>query len=284
VTFRQMSISEHVQGNSMIDMTINSNPINRFLHLAVTTMVKVQRAACMRPSEVCRMKVGEIDRSGEVWKYTPRKHNNSWRNHRRTIHLGEIEQAIIAPRLVGKQPNDPVFSPKVALVEKKARDAARRKTKITPSQLKRAERVVKNPKRKVNDSYTTESYGKSIKQAMFECLFDNADIAIDRRSGKPLFDPLFLEKNKRKRGKIIDGFISVVLDQQAKGIAVMIECCCRFFVFEIIPFSSFEEVDGQFLAGNAIFRQGWRQFPAIGKVFGDSPFIFFPTCLTSVFS
>ena len=143
--------------------------VNRTLpHLlpTVADMVKVQRAACMRPSEVCRMKVGEINQSGEVWKYTPRKHKNSWRNHKKTVALGEIEQTIIASRLAGKQPNDPVFSPRDALHERSARDAAKRKTKVPPSQLKRKERVAKNPKRKANDFYTTGSYGKSIKQSI----------------------------------------------------------------------------------------------------------------------
>ena len=132
----------------------------------VADMVRGQRAACMRPSEVCRMKVGEIDRIGEVWKYTPRKHKNSWRNHKKTIVLGEVEQMILTPRLVGKQPDDPVFSPKDALQERYARDAAKRKTKVQPSQQKRKAKTAKNPKRKVNDFYTTESYGKSIKQSI----------------------------------------------------------------------------------------------------------------------
>lgn len=132
----------------------------------VADMVKVQRAACMRPSEVCRMKVGEIDCTGEVWKYKPRKHKNSWRNHRKVVHLGEIEQAIIAPRLEGKEPNAPVFSPKEAMQERYARDAAKRKTKVQPSQLKRKERNAKNPKRKVRDFYTAASYGKSVKNSI----------------------------------------------------------------------------------------------------------------------
>jgi len=137
-----------------------------YLLPTVAAMVSVQRAACMRPSEVCCMKVGEIDRSGDIWKYTPRWHKNSWRGHGKTVRLGEYEQAILAPYLVGKQPDDPVFSPKTALQEKAARDAAKRKTKVQPSQVKRKEQAVKNPKRKVKDFYTTASYGKSVAKAI----------------------------------------------------------------------------------------------------------------------
>jgi len=132
----------------------------------VAAMVLVQRAACMRPSEVCRMRVGEIDRSGEVWKYTPRKHKNSWRGHSKTVRLGEFEQTILAPYLEGKQPDDPVFSPKTAMQEKAIRDATKRKTKVQPSQVKRKEQAAKNPKRKVKDFYTTASYGKSVTKAI----------------------------------------------------------------------------------------------------------------------
>jgi len=123
----------------------------------VTDMVKVQRAACMRPSEVCRMRVGEIDTTGEVWRYVPRKHKNSWRNHRRTIHLGEVEQAIIAPRQAGKQPNDPIFSPLDTIAERKQRDAAKRKTKVQPVQKKRAEDRKKNPKSRVREFYDSRT-------------------------------------------------------------------------------------------------------------------------------
>ena len=132
----------------------------------VADMVQVQRAACMRPSEVCRMKVGEINPSGEIWKYTPRKHKNSWRKHKKTVALGQMEQEIIAPRLVGKQPEDPVFSPKDAVKELSARKAAKRKTRVQPSQVKRKERAAKNPKRKVNDFFTTGTYGRSIKNSV----------------------------------------------------------------------------------------------------------------------
>ena len=132
----------------------------------VADMVRVQRAACMRPSEVCRMKVGEIDRSGEVWKYTPQLHKNSWRNHKRTVALGKFEQSIIASRLAGKEPDEPVFSPKDALLERYTRDATKRKTKVQPSQVKRKEQTAKNPKRRVKDFYTTASYGKSVMQSL----------------------------------------------------------------------------------------------------------------------
>jgi integrase len=139
-------------------------------------MVQVQYEAIMRPNEVCRMKVGEIDRNFKtndgtvIWMYTPGIHKNSWRekNQRgeyvRIIPLGKLEQDIIAPRLVGKSDEDYVFSPKDAMKEHYALRATKRKTKAQPSQVKRKELTAKNPKRKDRDHYDRNSYGHAIKR------------------------------------------------------------------------------------------------------------------------
>jgi integrase len=74
----------------------------------VAAMVQVQRKSAMRPSEVCRMRVGDIDMSGEIWLYRPVAHKGSWRDddeeYEREIALGKPEQAILLPYLEGKSP------------------------------------------------------------------------------------------------------------------------------------------------------------------------------------
>lgn len=140
-------------------------------------MVQVQRMASMRPNEVYRMKVGEIDTNGYVspdgvvvWMYSPGIHKNSWREkgdkHVRRIPLGKPEQDIIASRLVGKSDTDFVFSPKEAVKERFERDAAKRKSKVTPSQMQRKARNTKNPKRRDRDSYDKDSYNRAIKRSI----------------------------------------------------------------------------------------------------------------------
>ena len=120
----------------------------------------------MRPSEVCRMRVGEIDRSGEIWVYRPEKHKTAWMNTIKEVALGALEQSILAPRLIGKLPTDPVFSPKDTMKERYERDAAKRKTKVQPSQVKRHEKAVKHPKRCVSDFYKVESYDQNIRRTI----------------------------------------------------------------------------------------------------------------------
>ncbi|MDR2439930.1 MAG: site-specific integrase, partial [Planctomycetaceae bacterium] len=129
-------------------------------------MVRVQRAAVMRPSEVCRMKVGDIDTTNEIWLYKPGKHKGTWLGHHRTIALGKLEQEIIAPRLAEKQPDNAVFSPKDTINEYRLIVATQRKTKRTPSQEERHEKTTKNNKSRVREHYDTGTYGRSITQTI----------------------------------------------------------------------------------------------------------------------
>jgi integrase len=129
-------------------------------------MVQVQRLALMRPNEVCRMKVGEIDRSGDVWIYRPRKHKGTWRGHDKAVALGKPEQELIAPRLLDKKSDQAVFSPKDSVTEKKERDATNRKTKISPSQIKHAEKNAANSKCRAREHYESRSYAQSVGYAI----------------------------------------------------------------------------------------------------------------------
>ena len=63
-------------------------------------MVRLQRLAGMRPAEVVRMRVGEIDRSGDIWTYTPGSHKTEHHGKSRTIYLGPKAQAILAKWLL----------------------------------------------------------------------------------------------------------------------------------------------------------------------------------------
>jgi len=110
----------------------------------IRDMVQVQRLASMRPSEVFRMKPGEIDTEFTtpdgivIWMYTPGTNKNSWREkHKageyvRIIPLGKPEQDILAPRMVGKSDTDHLFNPKDTVQEHFAIRAAKRKTKVQP--------------------------------------------------------------------------------------------------------------------------------------------------------
>ena len=134
----------------------------------VAVMVKVQRLATMRPNEVCRMRVGDIDmkRNDGIWLYKPLQHKGTWRGYKKIVPLGKPEQALILPYLEGKSPDSAVFSPKTAMMEKKAKDAKRRKTKVPPSQVFRTKQRADNPKREDREHYDSQSYARSIQRAI----------------------------------------------------------------------------------------------------------------------
>lgn len=54
------------------------------------SMFELQRVTGMRPGEVCRMRLAEIDRTGNPWVYSPTRH--------KTQHLGRVRTVMIGPK------------------------------------------------------------------------------------------------------------------------------------------------------------------------------------------
>ena len=136
-----------------------------FLPPTVSAMVQIQGMTGMRPSEVCPMRVGDVDRSGDVWEYRPKNHKTEEYIGKKIIHLGKDEQALIAPYLIGKTAGQAVFSPAQAMKERNAEKRANRKTKITPSQAERNRQKAETPVQ-YTESYDTNSYRKAIEYAI----------------------------------------------------------------------------------------------------------------------
>jgi len=151
-----------------------------YLLPTVAAMVRLQRENGMRPSEVFRMTVKELDRSRPdgKWVYQPSKHKTQHKGKRRLIVFGKYDQSIIVPFLVGKKDDDAVFSPKDAMRERQERDAENRKTKIQPSQIKRHKERMKNPKTRVGEHYTRSSYNRAIGRAIDRA---NASLPLDQQ-------------------------------------------------------------------------------------------------------
>ena len=139
-----------------------------FMSPTVRAMVQVQRLTGMRPSEVCKMTVGAIDRSrgNGLWYYSP-KHKTEAHIGKKPIPLGKPEQELIAPYLVGKKPSEAVFSPRTAMEEWHAERRANRKTKISPSQEERNRQRAKKPKpRQPHEFYDRNSYRIAVLNAI----------------------------------------------------------------------------------------------------------------------
>jgi integrase len=139
-----------------------------FMSPTVAAMVQVQRLTGMRPSELYRMTVGDIDKTRKpgLWHYTPKSHKTEEHIGEKEIPLGKAEQELIAPYLIGKKPTEAVFSPRTAMQEWSTDRRTNRKTKISPSQEERDRRRSENPTDRIGDFYDRDSYRKAVEYAL----------------------------------------------------------------------------------------------------------------------
>jgi integrase len=138
-----------------------------FLPPTLRAMIQVQRMTGMRPSEVFNMRVGDIikDADPELWHYVRKTHKTKKHIGKKRIPLGKPEQELIAPYLVGKEPESAVFSPRTAMAERNAERRAKRKTKPTPSQSARDKERASKPQR-YNEFYNRFSYRQAVEHAI----------------------------------------------------------------------------------------------------------------------
>ena len=109
------------------------------------------------------MRPCDIDRSKEVWIYSPAKHKNMHRGHSRKVPLGPKAQAILTPYL--KRPELAfIFSPQEAEEERHKQQRAARKSKLTPSQQSRKPKP--NGKRRAGLRYDTASLRKAVERGI----------------------------------------------------------------------------------------------------------------------
>ncbi|MGE3171796.1 MAG: tyrosine-type recombinase/integrase [Planctomycetota bacterium] len=137
-------------------------PVLERLPRPLAACVRLQLCTGMRPSEALQIRMGDVDRSGDVWLYTAKNHKNNWRGQARVVALGPEAQAVLTPLL--RVDGGYLLSPRDAAAEQKAEKRAARKTPMTPSQLARAERnAAKEPA--VGDHYGLDAYRKAIHRA-----------------------------------------------------------------------------------------------------------------------
>ncbi|MBR4835236.1 MAG: site-specific integrase [Thermoguttaceae bacterium] len=159
-TTREFEPVELVPGDD-VDATLP------FLPGQVAAMVRIQRLTGMRPGEVCAMRFGDVETSGDVWVYVLRSDKTDWRRAvgaKKRVPLGPQVQAILAPYLAEKSGDRDafLFSPCAAARDRAFERRRNRKTPLTPSQRKRDAA----PKtRRYAESYSSELYGKIVKKA-----------------------------------------------------------------------------------------------------------------------
>lgn len=129
----------------------------------VRGMIEVQLLTGMRPGEVCQMRSGDLDRTGNVWTYKPGTHKAAHHGHERIVYLGPKAQAVLAPFLK-PEPGAFVFSPADAEdARRRVRHLARTTAESCgngPGSNRRT-----SPKRQPGECYDVASYRRAIARA-----------------------------------------------------------------------------------------------------------------------
>lgn len=135
-----------------------------YLSRQLAAVVELQRLTGARSGEILPMRPGDLDREGEVWLYTPPSHKTAYRGHARTILVGPNAQKLIDPFLRGRGPREPLFSPREAEEERRAKATAERKTPAHIGNRPGTNRTAK-PRRPPLETYTPTSYGRAVTRA-----------------------------------------------------------------------------------------------------------------------
>ncbi len=132
-----------------------------FLSPVIKAMLRIQVATGMRPSEVCKMRPCDIDRSGETWMYRPAKHKTANRGKTRAVPIvGDARDAVTD--YLNRDSQAYCFSPAESMAWWQAQKRTNRKSKVQPSQVSRA---ISDPKKKPRDRFDAHSYRQSIQRA-----------------------------------------------------------------------------------------------------------------------
>ncbi|CAN5528513.1 site-specific integrase [soil metagenome] len=136
-----------------------------FLPTGVAPIVQLQVLTGARCGELVKLRVGELDRTGNIWAFSPAGHKTAWRGKSRTIFFGVRAQAILEP-LLAEAGDDYVFSPRRNEEKRRALNHDKRKTKKWPSHMRRNERKRKMaPKRTAGERYATQEVRRAIDRA-----------------------------------------------------------------------------------------------------------------------
>ena len=123
-------------------------------------MVRFQRLTGVRPSEVCIIRPGDVERSDDVWQYRPESHKTEHHGRERVIFIGPKAQDVLRPYLL-RPAEAYCFSPAESIRRFRAEQGARRKTNVQPSQQDRRR---PRPRRTPRDHYTKDSYNRAIRR------------------------------------------------------------------------------------------------------------------------
>ena len=139
-----------------------------YLPPVVADMVRIQLLCGMRPQDICNMRLADIDRSKEIWRYEPFTHKNEDKNKDRIIAIGPKAQQILMAYFLEKseEPETFLFSPRDSIQLQKIEKRRKRKSLNKNGQVQPSQRDRSRPNaQKPGDQYTSGSYNRAVSRA-----------------------------------------------------------------------------------------------------------------------
>lgn len=125
----------------------------------LAAVARFQLLTAARPGEALSLRVEDIDRSSEVWLYRPSRFKTQHRRKDRVLFIGPKARAIIEPWL---DAGPYVFCPAVSMMLFRARQRAKRKTPVQPSQRDRSKA---SPAKSPGQRYLPPAYARAVEKA-----------------------------------------------------------------------------------------------------------------------
>jgi integrase len=134
----------------------------------LAAMARIHLATAARPSEICLMRIEDIDRANpDLWIYRLDAHKTDWQENDcgKVIYLAKPEITILTP-VIKDRTDGYVFRPQDAIAENRAKKWEQAKSqKKTPSRQKRDAERAKEPKVEFNECYDAAVYRRAIERA-----------------------------------------------------------------------------------------------------------------------
>jgi integrase len=171
-----------------------------FLSPTVRAMVRLQLVTGMRPGEMCAMRTGNIDTTGELWLYQPAKHKTQHHGHQRLIFLGPKAKAILGP-LLRPDLQLPIFSPAESEAWHRERRAGERTTPESCGNAAGTNRR-RRPGRKPGKRFKVDAYRRAIEYACDRAFPPPEELGRIRVAGRRGKDDLRWETVKDHRTRL----------------------------------------------------------------------------------
>jgi integrase len=130
-----------------------------YLPAVVADLVRLQRLTGCRPGEILAMRPADVDRSSDVWRYTPAEHKTEHHGKRRVIFIGPQAQAVLLPYLL-RDAEAYCFSPADSERKRLAERHAKRTTPLNCGTVPSARK-----RRRIGKRYIIDQYRRAIARA-----------------------------------------------------------------------------------------------------------------------